>query len=244
MKRWTHLSAPAAPPTLPPAGYRFWGATNLLVGLNDADEVASFTDQSANGFHLLGSPGVRPQYKTNIINGLPAMLFDGSNDNLARTVDMFPTGYQHTVFAVYRLQTPPTLPSNWFVFDTQTDGALSRRFSQTFVTGGQPIIGMGRDGGGGAGSVNISPTENVVFAGLYDGASSLVQLNGDTGRQTSYVGSTDTTASAGAFVLGSKADGSTGFFAGYIAEFLVYASALSPTNFALAVAYLRAKYAI
>ena len=50
----------------------------------DGDVVGYGTDKSGNGNHFIQSVTAnKPLYKTNIKNGLSALLFDGSNDYLS-----------------------------------------------------------------------------------------------------------------------------------------------------------------
>jgi len=51
-----------------------------IAGLNDADPATTWTDISGNGKDFTGAGTARPLYKTGILNGYPALLFDGSND--------------------------------------------------------------------------------------------------------------------------------------------------------------------
>jgi hypothetical protein len=49
----------------------------------DGSAVSTWTDRSGNGFHATQSDGTKkPSYETNMINGLPAIQFDGSADIL------------------------------------------------------------------------------------------------------------------------------------------------------------------
>jgi hypothetical protein len=78
-----------------------------LVGLNDNDLVASMTDTSGNGNTLTPSAvGLKPVYKTNIINGLPVLRFPNAGFcNLKSTnkaaFDFLHTG-ESTTFWVIR----------------------------------------------------------------------------------------------------------------------------------------------
>lgn len=63
------------------AGLKLWLKADAL-SLNDNDAVSSWTDSSGNANHATGSGSTRPIYKTNIINGLPVVRFDDSDDNL------------------------------------------------------------------------------------------------------------------------------------------------------------------
>ncbi len=52
-------------------------------GTSDGDAVTTWADQTANANSpTQGSATLRPLYRTNRVNGLPSVLFDGSNDRL------------------------------------------------------------------------------------------------------------------------------------------------------------------
>lgn len=55
---------------------------SALLGLVDNDPVSTFTDQSGNGFDAVAAGGVRPLYKTNQLNSLPSVRFDGTDDTM------------------------------------------------------------------------------------------------------------------------------------------------------------------
>lgn len=63
------------------SGLRAWWKADSL-SLNDGDSISSWADSSGNGRTLTQSLTLRPTYKTNIFNSLPAARFDGSNDRL------------------------------------------------------------------------------------------------------------------------------------------------------------------
>jgi hypothetical protein len=58
-----------------------WYAASDITGKNDGDPVHPWEDLTGNGHDFVqATSGSRPLYKTNIINGHPALLFDGSDD--------------------------------------------------------------------------------------------------------------------------------------------------------------------
>ncbi len=72
--------APFAPTDI--VGLQWWFKADSLA-LSDADPVSSWLDSSGNGYTATQATGInQPLYKTAILNGLPVVRFDGSNDKL------------------------------------------------------------------------------------------------------------------------------------------------------------------
>lgn len=70
------------PAPLPPvAGPLIWLDANQETFLNN-DPVGQFTDRSGNGNHFTSSGTERPTFRTNRINGRPAVQADGVDDGL------------------------------------------------------------------------------------------------------------------------------------------------------------------
>lgn len=70
------------PAPLPPvAGPLIWLDANQETFL-DNDPVGQFTDRSGNGNHFTSSGTARPTFRTNRINGRPAVQADGVDDGL------------------------------------------------------------------------------------------------------------------------------------------------------------------
>jgi hypothetical protein len=67
---------------LPLTGQLVWYAANT-ESYSDGDAVGTLNDRSGNGRNATqATAGYKPTFKTNILNGLPGILFDGSNDRL------------------------------------------------------------------------------------------------------------------------------------------------------------------
>ena len=64
------------------AGCKLWLAANAITGLADGDPISTWSDASGVGNHATATLTTRPLYKTGILNGLPVVRFDGSNDAL------------------------------------------------------------------------------------------------------------------------------------------------------------------
>lgn len=63
-------------------GMLAWYKADAL-GLSDGDPVGSWADSSGNSRTPTQSGSSRPTYKTGIVNGMPVVRFDGSNDYLS-----------------------------------------------------------------------------------------------------------------------------------------------------------------
>lgn len=80
----TRTRSPAiAPDEIQSATLRAWYKADALA-LADNAAVNSFTDSSGNSRHAIpgGASATAPTYKTGIINGLPAIRFNGTNNGL------------------------------------------------------------------------------------------------------------------------------------------------------------------
>lgn len=84
------------------------------LNLSDNDPVSSFTDFSGNNNHAeQGSSSFQPIYKTNQINGNPAIQFDGTNDRLDFISNI--TNFETTTYTVFN----PDNSANHCVLMTQ-----------------------------------------------------------------------------------------------------------------------------
>ncbi len=70
--------------TLNGSGVKAWWKADSLV-LNNNDPVSTWTDSGGGGNTLTGTLLLRPLYKSALYNGLPAVRFDGVNDQLLCT---------------------------------------------------------------------------------------------------------------------------------------------------------------
>jgi len=122
-------------PSGTPLGH--WSA-DTIIGLEDGDPVATWSDQTVNGNDFLQAEGVKqPLYQTNEINSLPCVRFDGANDfMLAATMGLTrPT----TIFLVMK-QITWTLNDSFFDSDQGIGKTLLRQSSSTpeiETTGGE-----------------------------------------------------------------------------------------------------------
>jgi hypothetical protein len=73
-----------------------WHKADAIGGLSNNDPVSTWTATTGNSATASGS--ARPTYKTNVLNGLPSVYFDGTNNFMTGAVTL--GGTTLTVFAV------------------------------------------------------------------------------------------------------------------------------------------------
>ncbi len=209
------------------AGCQLWLDASQLVGLSNNDPLSTWTDFSTHGHNATQSGGARPTYKTNVQNGQPAILFSlASSQYMTGSLTL---SQPMTMFAV-----------------VQHVGGTNYQF---YLDGDTHRIAFVRDPTGSPGyevfagsdakaSVSIDSNWHYL-AGIANGASSVVSVDGsattglDCGADS--LGAT--------YYLGVNA-AVTAFTDGYIAEFIIYDTALSAPNRVLVENYLKAKYGL
>ncbi len=227
---FTFAAAPFDPLSI--TGCKLWLKADALV-LNDGDAVSTWTDSSGNANHATGITTTRPLYKTGIINGKPAVLFDGTDDFLTMTAN--PTIQPLTTFVV----TQPTL------------NTASQKGYATIVCGAGTntffIVAKLSTNFWGTFTVSDLSSGNA----LVSGTPYLLETTCDTG--TTYIYQRGLQVNTTNFAeAGTGATGSLGKdtinagreYAGYIAEEIVYNTVLSTANRQYVENGLIAKYAL
>ncbi len=228
------------------AGLKIWLKADAIVGLSDGDPVTTWSDSSGNGYDATqSSSGLKPLYKTSVVNGKPVVRFDGADDFLV-------TGGQS-----YAIQTI------FVVYETS-----SIAYRGVFATRASSVIGgIGNsDGNYGFAVSNSGGGITSTDAGATDsGAHSGVWVDGVVGSHSDFdtylvtagvpvsagnwhvVGCTRTSQSASGakfFAIGDDPGVSSRELAGDLAEIIVYDSALSTGNRQSVEDYLGTKYGI
>lgn len=218
------FAVPAGPPFTPPdiAGLVAWYDASAITGLSDGDPVASWADESGNGQTATQADATKqPVYKTGIVNGLPVLRFDGSNDHL---VSGLVRTQPYTAIAVVKA----TTGGNEYYLDgaSQNQGIATATGSGILIYAGGVLTGL---------TVNMAVPQ--VVSTVFNGASSLMSSGGST--VTGDAGTGNTTGTT----IGSDGAG-TNCLNGDIAEMIFYDTALSTPNRQLVEGYLGAKYGI
>jgi hypothetical protein len=216
---------------------------NNITGLNDEDAVSQWNDISGNDKHATqANAGRQPKYKTNVIEGKPAVEFDGVDDSLTSSLSSpgddytaFAIVYPHSVSAAsgdlltygYTVMATTSLYGLWLTI--REENIRHYAYSGAVGTYGQ-TSGLGI-------SVNeaillsVNAIRNTANgANIYlDGSNKLTHTPADT-------------AWAGSFCIGDLRDNRKIVFDGLIAEILVYNTTLSDTDRASVEQYLGDKW--
>lgn len=205
-----------------------WWKADAISALNDNDPVTTWTDSSAAAHDLSTvTASFKPLYKTAILNGLPVVRFDGSNDRL--TTASFTLNQPATYFAVVQYRVA------WSANTPIIDG-LSAQFSQYLFRSSSTVMGLyaGTNGP----TVTTTPQAAHVYSAVFNGASSLLRVDGGTDSTGN-----PSTGNAGGLTVGATSNGVADFAAIDVGELLAYTGALSSSDRALVETYLKAKWA-
>lgn len=226
------------------SGLKLWLKADAITGLSDGNAVSSWSDSSGNSNNASQSTTAsQPLYKTNIVNGLPVVRFDGSNDSIKTSAFQITTTGNATLFWVY-------LPANNFGvaygaarFVNATVGTSNRFYfgSGTTATPGKLHGNWGN--GFKTGTTNIDTSNFSFVTAQRTGETSgnaKTWINGTADINTTWSNAVATLGSASVIVGGD----SNGFMQGDMAEVIIFNSALSTSDQQAVEAYLQGKYGI
>ncbi len=222
-----------------------WLKADAITGLNDGDAVTTWNDSSASANNVTeATTSQKPLYKTAIVNGLPVVRFDGTDDVLVASVNVFDLASGYTIFAVIS-------------FSTLNDGTLLS--TANFVTGDNgELIRVRNDTSQGelrifSGGSSFDTSTNSVPTGtsLLTVVNSSVSGGGSAALNTYRNGTSilSTTASRSTtnthnLTVGRVEELFGTSFNGDIAEIIIYNSVLSDTARIAVEGYLASKYRI
>jgi hypothetical protein len=203
-----------------------------------SNKCASWLDKSSNGY-IFPQPDAakRPATNTHLLNGLPVLTFDGTNDWLQSTDAGLLTlpGSNATVFVVAR----------------QSAAAQERIF--TFATSGNSTRSTLRFNASEGCSFNNNSSGTMVTAPsmrtndfniIYALHSSTTQSIGANGGSSADNSSATNEGSIAYCTIGADGQGTTNFLTGDIAEIIIYNRALTATEHSQIVRYLYGKWGV
>lgn len=231
----------------PVTGMAMWLDANQIVG-SDLDVLATWSDVSGNARHgTQATAGLRPIYRTNRVNGKPAVLFGRLVDDTASPTQAWLTlgdlsaFTEGEIFAVIQCRHDPGVEEQAAgIFSFGTPVATYQRYrerSDQHIYSNFGSTAM-KDCGVTTVALNNFHLLNIVSkSGEFT-----IRIDGTT----VYTTATNSVAFHTACYLGQseKTGSAFNFFYGFIAEVLLYNSVLTAPQRAHNVTYLNTKYAL
>lgn len=210
----------------------FWYKADAQSYVNN-DPVGTLVDSSSAGNNATQSTSAnKPTFKTNEINSLPAISFDGTNDSLDLASGAWDNWSTSTMFAVLK----PAGSGNRTIFCGQTAGLQYRINSSTK----QELVKTA--------VVNIGASTTALSTSVYS------QVNATFNAGSAYAfrlssasdggSSTAATLSGNTNCIGRNDPSGDEFFSGLIAELIVWKRVLSGSEIASVESGLNSKYGV
>lgn len=232
-----------------------WLDASQLVGLGDGDAVTTWPDLSGNGYSPAQDGAVDvPVYKTNIVNGLPIVRFDGVT--IEPQILKFSGGalglFRNLSGVTIAAVTGGCIDNNDYLFNASSGTVATnvRGLYQTYidmsVDNDDASNGAGDSGGAGAYGVNTgAPYSAVLLVADFIHGVVFAQCPNpvDAGSPTPGALTPGNTPDTDSLVMqiGQSLDG-TGNAQADIAEFVVYQRTLSYRERRLLIEYLSDKW--
>lgn len=218
----TYVPAGELPNTI--ANLKAWYKADSL-SLNDGDAISTWADSSGNGFDASSTLTARPLYKVNIVNGKPAILFDGSDDGFTAAITSVGTR-SITCFVVYKTSNAAT--QQVFISSKSSTAAIFQQSSSKLIVYDAPTSALATD------------TNWHVVGYTCNASGTTYYKDGVTEAQTAMTNATVTLDRIGRFQEAVPQYSVNG----YIAEIVLYSRVLGATEINNVQAYLGAKYGI
>tara|TARA_R110000822_G_scaffold120614_1_gene254087 strand:+ start:341 stop:1111 length:771 start_codon:yes stop_codon:yes gene_type:complete len=227
----------------------YWYSADSGITKDGSNLVSQWDDRSGNARNVTqATAGNKPVYTVNQVNGLPAIVFDGSNDFMSFGSSIFTNTSNITFFAVAKVTTASQYAT---LFSQYLTGALNAAAFQVCNNSGalkmQTDVSLPK---GMYGSTTIPLSTYKCFTYRVAPWSNVATntelwLNGVAETETSYGGAGTPVLAAGNVYVGSfGVGGPTVTLNGGIAEIVIYNANLSDSDRGKVESYLIAKYAL
>lgn len=253
MGTWIHTS-PATTTTLPDsiagANLKLWLKADAIVGKVNNDTITTWADSSGNNYDAAEATNP-PTYKTSVINSLPVVRFDGSNDEMktsgSGTIANILTQTAFSVWLVGRVITYNTdfgdgaIDSNgpfWTDYHA-AGGSNIGMFNQATGTHISPFVYAS---GFKINKITVAINTPVICHMRVDSGSIVVSKNGDAEATVSLGGNSVAFEVGNVITLGR--DYTTGRANVDIGELVFCNSALDSSKRASMLSYLNSKWAV
>jgi hypothetical protein len=228
------------------SGLRVWRQADTIVGLADSDPVTTWGDDSGNGFSVSqATTAKKPLYRTNVLNGLPVVRFDGVDDvmsngsvNWTHVINSAGGGI-YTIMAVVLVNAAPTGAAATYddpALLTDLGGNVGTHFRD--AAGLLTIRAYNWDGNEDfAASTGAAYDTWTLVAQDHDNTTLRIERNGGSfATALSGAPSASSTLLFGSNYAGAK------FFDGDVAEYVMYNRVLTDTERGDIEAYFTAKW--
>ena len=207
-----------------------------------------WSDLSGNGRDVVqATAGYRPSIVPSSMNGHQVRNFDGTNDFLASTLATY--GTYNTLFVVFR---PTSFSASYAsiidAYQTASfpgGGANEASYSLLINPSNKPAFYYttpnAQEGADGIGAVTLSAAATYIHTVEWSNSGILTSINGATDMSIAG-GEPSTVATSRYFTIGNSFIFSPRYYAGDIAEILLFNNVLSAQNFASVENYLASKY--
>lgn len=213
------------------AGLELWLKADALA-LSDGTAVATWTDSSGLGNNATQVTGsLQPLFKTAIVNSLPVLRFDGTDDFMT-VAAITNNDATRTIFCVAK-QAADTASRRVWAFSA-TNASLTNVSSQWTYFANQAV---------GATSFGTAPAAGFAVVAVRFNTTSSADGFVSTGGATNFDPHDDYQVTGSALIVGALASANQPWN-GDIAEVISYNSALSETDRGNVRDYLRTKYAL
>jgi hypothetical protein len=191
----------------PVIGETLWFDASRISGVSNGSALASWPDLSGGGFDVSATGTARPTYTTGAVNGLPAVIFNGSTHQLARTGLPMNTAQPWTVAAV--------------AIGLDVSGNSRALFTASDLVGSNAemykAISYGIQAGAGRNSTDSAGTGLHCVIAVFNGAASTIRTDAHTVTVAASIG---TNKWLGNLYVGF--DGSSTFWQGTVCELIFY----------------------
>lgn len=212
-------------------GLKLWVRSDLGITLNGSD-VSSWADQSGNGNDLvMASASEQPGYLTNQLNGHAVVEFDGIDEWLATAT--FSLVQPETIFLVLKQTT--------WTDDVSIMDGFATNSGRCRQVGTTPNIAL-YAGAAAAGNTDLTVNTYSLVTIIFNGGSSLIQVNNNTETTGNAGGSNMNGFTLGAIGVGGGPGGNFSNIS--VAEVIVQEANATTDERDSIKAYVTARYGI
>ncbi len=220
----------------------------------DGASISTWNDQSGNGINVSQSnANQKPIFKSNLMNGYPAIEFDNNNTSGQNDYLIGPNNSKldstagYSIFTVSRLK--GLTGDAQSIISKRTSIDVNQAFMLFYYTGNYMYLDI--DGLGdrfNSSPVSYTSSTNYIFDAVYDGTLGAANRSkiyeGEKLRKTSTESSSFVGRKSSPLLLGATHTSDNRPFNGYISEVIIYRTTLNDAQRMIVNNYLSSKYAI